>query len=99
MKITANDLFLSTRLWIMTLNKASRRKTMEEACEERGLVVSKDILREGLLKMWREDGADEHMAVQACRRMAKRRGIDTSHIPDCIFPPRKCCPQPLGASE
>lgn len=88
MTLTVDDLYLSRRLWHVSPNMGSTRPIRVQACEERGIVVCDKTSRNVLLKMWKEDGQDETLLIDACRRIADRRGIDISNVPYVVFPPR-----------
>jgi hypothetical protein len=77
--LTADDLYLQRYVWFQHINMASRVVERRRACHERGL-VTEGMTRDELLAMWRVDQTDETLVINACRRMAERRGIDISEI-------------------
>ena len=94
MVLTADDLYLSRRLWYVSLHKKSVRAQCIRACDERGIVVRDGMTRVDMCRLWAEDVADETVVINACRRMATKRGIDLSDVPMCVYPP-KYRPPPL----
>ena len=80
-RLSTNDLILSRRLWHLTFNQRSKRYVVVNACEERGLLVDKKTRVVDMKKTWRADTDDEMEAIKLSKRMALRRGLDTSQVP------------------